>query len=151
MTSETDILDTLNEAMRAKFHTFARYILEANPYATPADLPLVEALELIAREDGREAQDAVRVIEALDGIAVPGLPDPLVADIAYLRARRLAELCLERKREQARRSAARNDEFAAHLETESGRRYDDAKILLERMAQTDADHVKALERALGET
>ena len=136
-------IEILNEALQAKFHSLANYILESSPYAVPEDIPIVEAIEQIAAADREQAREIASMAEDLDGIAIPGAPDPVVSEIAYIAIGRLAERCLESKQAEARESAERLRAFVErHPEDHSA--LASVTILLKKVAETDASQVELL-------
>jgi bacterioferritin (cytochrome b1) len=148
MNIHADIIDALNDALRVKFHSLAGYALDSRPYATRADLPLVTALERVAAEDKALARELARLIEALDGIPQSGVPDPLVSEIAYLRARRLVEICRDAKQTESR-DDRRRLEATGPLVRRAG--LTAAHRLLEKAAEGSQAHLNLLENALSET
>jgi len=148
MLDNEQVIETLNEALQAKFHSLASYILESSPYARPGDLPIVEAIEQIAAADREQACEIAATAEDLDGVAVPGAPDPFVSEIAYLAIGRLAERCLEWKQAEAEKSSDRLQSFGErHPEDHSGMA--PVKRLLKRIAETDASQVELLSNVIG--
>jgi len=146
MTVEPDLaIRVLNEALQAKFHSLARYILESSPYATRADAPLVEALERIAAEDEAQAREITAQIEALDGIPATGLPDPMVTEIAYLAVGGLARQCAEGKRQEAARMRRSLEALGGNAGPGG---LASAQALLQRLAEADLGQAEALEKAL---
>ena len=143
----TPLIDALNETLRVKFHSFAKYALESQPYHSPEQAPLLEALRNVAASDEVLARECARRIETLEGIPVTGGPDLIVTEIAYLDIRRLAEMCLERKRTELHDSEIRMEAVQkAGAVTPEG-----AEVIafLEQVVESDKLQIEALERALG--
>jgi hypothetical protein len=147
MLENEQAIEILNEALCVKFHSLASYILESSPYARPADLPIIEAIEQIAAADREQACEIACAIENLDGIAIPGAPDPFVSEIAYLAIGRLAERCLQWKQADAQKSSGRLQAFAEkYPEDQSCMAL--VKALLSKIAETDANQVALLKSVL---
>lgn len=142
----TPYIDALNDTLRAKFHSLSRYALESQPYSTPEQTHLLEALKTVAAADEVQAREAARRIEAMQGIPVTGSPDPVVTEIAYLDVRRMVEICLEKKRAEASEAALRVEAIdkAGAKSPEAA----EVTAFLEQVAESDRLQVESLERAL---
>ena len=142
----TPFIDALNETLRVKFHSLARYALDAQPYSTPEQAPLLETLRQVADSDEAQARETARRIEAMQGIPVTGSPDPIVTEIAYLDIRRLVEICLEKKRAEIGDAETRAEavQKVGAVTPEAA----ETVAFLEQVAQSDRLQVEALERAL---
>ncbi len=145
----TPIIDALNDTLRVKFHSLARYALESQPYSVPDQAPLLESLRKIAAADETQAREAATRVEALQGIPVTGSPDPIVTEISYLDIRRLVEICLEKKRIEADDAAVRVEavEKIGYPSPEVA----EAQAFLEQVASSDRLQVEELERVLEAT
>ncbi|MCX7012972.1 MAG: hypothetical protein NTW86_10520 [Candidatus Sumerlaeota bacterium] len=145
MANHDESVAALNEALRLKFHSFPRYVLTSNPYATPADLPLVEALERMAATDLEQAREITARIEALKGIPVPGAPSPVFSEIGYLSIPALSRRCMASKREEAERLRGRLADLAESAKSDPATA--EALALMGRVIQTDLEQADALQSA----
>jgi len=82
-------VEMLNEVLRRKMNSPAAYVLEASPYVTETDRPIIEAIEALSATARRHAEEAARRILLLEGIPQGGSYDPSVADSNYLSVRYL--------------------------------------------------------------
>jgi len=88
--------EMLNDVLRRKINSPAAYVLEASPYATENDRPVVEAIEALHATAWRHAEEAARQILVLEGVPYSGSYDPVVAESNYLSVRYLLGRLLAR-------------------------------------------------------
>jgi bacterioferritin (cytochrome b1) len=84
MIDRTTINDALNTAFSHKYHSMARYIIEAEPYVRDGREPLRAAIDRMAREDRDEAVRLAELIQRLEGIPQPGTYHHDAAELNYL-------------------------------------------------------------------
>ncbi|MCL5270895.1 MAG: hypothetical protein M1457_10195 [bacterium] len=135
MTDRAQILAALNEAFNLKYHSAARYMLDAEPYVKNGDEVMLREIEAIAGEDAAAADRLASLIERLEGVPQVGVFELGVADLNYLSLRHLAGVLigiLEKQRGQ----------FAAALAAAKG----DAEVRgeFDRLVNAADDHIARL-------
>lgn len=91
-----EAIEMLNEVLQRKMHSPATYVLEASPYTTETDRPIIEAIEALNVTARRHAGETARRILALEGVPYGGSYDASVADSNYLSVRYLLSQLLAR-------------------------------------------------------
>jgi bacterioferritin (cytochrome b1) len=96
MSDTEKAVDMLNDVLERKMNSPAAYVLEATPYVTEADRPIVAEIEALEQTDRRHAAETAQRILALEGAPRGGSHDPSVADSNYLSVRYLLGQLLAR-------------------------------------------------------
>lgn len=94
-------LEALNRAFSWKYHSLAAYILEAQPYTRPDQLTLVQAVQSVAEEDLRQANELASAIDKLEGIPDPRAFSPKVGEYNYLSIQYLLNELIKELEKQA--------------------------------------------------
>jgi hypothetical protein len=102
-------LDALNRAFTFRYHSLARYLLDAGPYVGEADAPTLDIVRRLADWDHRQAERLADLIEGHEEIpqVTPyehDIPELNYLALAYLRGILAAKLTGQA--EDAERSAA---------------------------------------------
>ena len=82
-------VDILNRVFAHRYHSLARYVIEAAGFIDESDRPVLQRIEEIAAWDAVEAENLSRTIESLDGIPQVDVIDPEYAELNYLSIRHL--------------------------------------------------------------
>jgi bacterioferritin (cytochrome b1) len=127
-------IEMLNEVLRRKINSPAAYVLEASPYATENDRPVVEAIEALNAAARRHAEEAARQILVLEGVPYSGSFDPAVAESNYLSVRYLLGRLLTRLAEDI----ALFEQYCDRCEVP------EAKEFLARVVEEDKGHCDRL-------
>jgi len=89
MMTEERAIELMNDVLQRKMNSPASYVLQASPYVTEDDRPVLAEIEALAATTRRHAEEAARRILALEGVPFGGSYDPKVADANYLSVRYL--------------------------------------------------------------
>lgn len=84
MTMSQPLIDALNSAFSRKYHSLARYIIDARPYVPAGMEGLTAAINDAAAEDQRFADRLAETIETYEGVPQLAIFDPEVASLNYL-------------------------------------------------------------------
>ena len=106
MVIDTHAVHSLNVLYTHKHNSLARYILDAEPYVTPREEPLLGVVAEIAREDEEQSIETVRMIESLGGVPQIVELDEDVASLNYLSLSYLVGVLRERLLQQREQYAA---------------------------------------------
>lgn len=131
----------LNDVLARKLNSPASYVLEASPYVTDADRPILEAITALDEIAQGHAKEAAQIILALEGAPRGGSYDPTVADSNYLSVRYLLGQLLARLEQEIRLF----DQYRARCELL------EAKDFLTKVVEDDTaqrDRLKALKERL---
>ena len=102
MTVNEPLLNALNSAFSRKYHSLARYILDANPYLPAGRDGLIPVIETLAAADKLFADRLAEALEALDWVPQLAIFNPEVASLNYLDINYLVAILLrERESELA--------------------------------------------------
>lgn len=77
-------LDALNRAFTHRYHSVARYILDAHPYVREADAATLDIVRRLAAWDHRQAERLADLIEAHEAIPQVTPYEPDVPELNYL-------------------------------------------------------------------
>lgn len=101
--SNHKVIDALNEAFTERYHSLARYVLQADPYVGDEDKPLVAQVQRIADFDTVEARRLADLIDSLGGIPqVVPLAQP-ITELNYNSISFLRQFLCEALRQQLNR------------------------------------------------
>ncbi|MBN1866850.1 hypothetical protein JW916_06125 [Candidatus Sumerlaeota bacterium] len=84
------IVEILNRAFARRYHSLARYMVDAAGFVSEEERPLLRRIEEIAAWDAEQAETLSETIESLEGIPQVDLLDPEAAELNYLSVRHLA-------------------------------------------------------------
>lgn len=133
--SKDEIIELLNDCLSKLEHSTAEYLLQTNPYVTDKDQDTMKAIQAVAAEEQALANELYRLMESLDGIPQPGLPDPMLAELNYLSFPYLLDKLIRDKEKTAKRHAPRVEAAEGHPEV---------KAFFEKVAATYAEHITKL-------
>lgn len=128
------VVDTLNRCLTTLKNSTSRYILEANPFLSEGDKDAVAALLEIAGTEEQYADRIIRLIEKIEGIPSPGLPDAMLAELNYLSFPFLLDVVIKHKKR----------EVALYEKRLTGLDDAEARELLTQIAEEHKAHIKKL-------
>ena len=102
-------LDALNRAFTHRYHSLARYILDAKPYVSEADAATLAIVRRLADWDGRQAERLADFLEEHEAIPQVTPYEHDIAELNYLALEYLRGILaakLVREADDAERSAA---------------------------------------------
>jgi hypothetical protein len=133
--NEEQIFNLMNDCLSKLEHSTAEYALQTNPYLSDKDQDSMKAIQAVAAEETALAAELYRLIESMDGIPLPGLPDPLFAEMNYLSFPHLLDIVIRDKEKTAKKHAPR-------VEKATG--FPKVKAFFEKVAASHEDHLKKL-------
>lgn len=133
--STDDIIGTVNQCLTRLQNSTAAYILDTNPYLSDNDQDAMKAIKAIANEEAAFCPLLERLIEKLEGIPQPGLPDPMLAELNYLSFPWLLDVMIKDKE----RDLVRQTKRVAQAEG-----FPEVKSIFEKIRDMHTEHIAKL-------
>lgn len=102
MNALSEQLEVLDTVFQQRYHSLARYLIDARPYVPSGCEGILDSMKGIARFDLATAERAAEVIEKLEGIPQVNPYSQQVAEMNYLDIRFCARRLLEKLQDELR-------------------------------------------------
>ena len=102
MNALSEQLEVLDTVFQQRYHSLARYLIDARPYVPSGCEGILDCMKGIARFDLAAAERAAEVIEKLEGIPQVNPYTQQVAEMNYLDIRFCARRLLEKLQDEFR-------------------------------------------------